>query len=163
MLSKLTAVGCYHLTGNITYDNQEASNELGCWLHTPSSLLSLQTANLNDLLCCVPDTLPPVLALCTACCLYEELQMKEAERAFTWTIEKTVGNMKEEDKGHTISNTTIFTLMSQIKTYVTIINVPGELQDFYPGSLLEGNKAQWLRDWEMPGHEGKANHVVIAA
>lgn len=28
MLSKLTAVGCYHLTGNITYDNQEASNEL---------------------------------------------------------------------------------------------------------------------------------------
>lgn len=50
--------------------------------------------------------------------------------------------MKEEDRDNTVSNKAIFTLTVQIKTYMTIIDVPGELQDFCPESLFKGNKEQ---------------------
>lgn len=55
----------------------------GYWLHVPNFLLSLQTAGLNDLVCCRPDGHPllAVLALCTAC-FFQGLQMENSERAF---------------------------------------------------------------------------------
>ena len=53
-----------------------------------------------------------------------------------------MGNVKEEDRDNTVSNKAIFTLTVQIKTYMTIINVPGELQDFCPEFLFKGNRVQ---------------------
>lgn len=82
--------------------------------------------------------------------------MKEAEKAFIWAVEKTVGDLKEEDRDN------VFTLTVQIKTYITIINVPGKLQDYCPQSLFKGNKVQTLHNWEMPRGECEANNLVIA-
>lgn len=89
--------------------------------------------------------------------------MEEAEKAFIWAIEKTVGDEREEDRDNTTSNKAIFTLTVQIKTCSTVIKVPGELQDFCPESLFKGNKVQWLHGWEMPRYECEVNRLVIAA
>lgn len=136
----------------------------GCWLYMPRSLLSLRMADVNDLVCRIPDGHPllGVHVLQIACCLFVELHAEEAERALMWAIEKTVGDVKEEGRDNTASNKAIFALAVKIKTYTRIINVPGGLQDFCPESLFKSSTVGWLCDWKVQGHDCGSNHSVIA-
>lgn len=151
MLSELTAVGCSPGQATSPMTTERHLMNRGCWLRMPNFLLSLQTAGLNDLVCCSPDGHPllAVSALCTAC-FFQELQMEKSERAFIWATEKQWETWRKKTGAMQSLIGAIFTLTAQIKTYMTTTHVPSELQDFSPEFLLRGNEAQWLHDWEMP-------------